>query len=86
MAKKQKKEPIYRRDFAEILAEKIKKFGEVDEGELGDNSGRWVSVQMGDYHLSFSFNMKGNTITDIGLYKDVWEIADQKQLFTTRKK
>ncbi len=79
-----RKERAPRKDFAERLADKLKGIGEIDEGCLSDDSGRWVSVQVGLMSLNFSFDMKGEKITDIGLYKDIVEVVDQKQLWTVK--
>lgn len=81
-AVKKKKEQMPRKDFAQMFAEKLRKssLGEVDEGALFDDSARWVTLKVGLIHLSFCFNMKGELITDIGLYKDILEVVDQKQI------
>jgi hypothetical protein len=80
MAKKNKvkKERQPRKDFAEKFADKLRAtgLGEVDEGELGDDSGRWVNLRIKDTELCFSFDMKGEAIDRIGLYKDKVEVTD----------
>ncbi len=84
--KQQKKAKQPKRDFAEILAEKLGELGEVEAGKLGDGSGRWVTIRISKKkELNFSFNMKGNEITGIALYKDVIEVTEQKQLFSLKR-
>ena len=75
---KVKKERKPRQDFAEKFAQKLREtgLGEVDDGALGDDSGRWVSLRVKDTELCFSFDMKGEKIDRIGLYKDKIEVTD----------
>ena len=74
MGKKLKK-----KDFAKMFAKKIKEagLGEVIEDAFDDDSGRWVSLRIKDTVLCFSFDMKGEKIESIGLYKDKVEVTDQ---------
>jgi hypothetical protein len=75
-----KKERVPRKDFAEKLADKLRtlNIGEVEEGSLFDGSGRWVNVRFKDTELCFSFDMKGELLDRLGLYKDVIEVTDHK--------
>lgn len=87
-----KKKPVKERkpklDFAERLAIKLResRLGEVEEDSFSDNSARWVQLKIGDKSLVFSFDMKGEKIDNIALYKDVVEVVDQEQLWSTDKK
>lgn len=83
MAKKakKKKQRAPRKDFAQKLAEKLCKIGEVEADAFGDESGRWVNLRIGDTQLCFSFDMKGEIIDRIGLYKDKIEVTDQIHLW-----
>lgn len=80
---KVKKERQPRKDFAEKLADKLRAtgLGEVDEGELSDDSGRWVNFRIKDTELCFSFDMKGEKIDGIGLYKDKIEVTDHIRIW-----
>ena len=55
--------------------------GDVEEGGLSDDSGRWVSLNIKDTELNFSFDIKGETIDGIGLYKDVIQVVDQDRIW-----
>jgi len=83
MKKCKKRGQPQKKDFAEKLANKLRRteLGEVDEGALSDDSGRWVSIKIGDSDLCFSFDMEGENIDRIGLYKDIIEIVDQKMVW-----
>lgn len=87
MSRNKKKERRPRKDFAERFADKLRQseLGVVDEGALGDGSGRWVTLKVGPLDLSFSFDMKGGLITDVGLYKDVIEVTGQHKIFNWDK-
>jgi len=65
-------------DFASKLAEKLSEMeiGQVEVGKLTDNSGRWVNLRKDDTTLCFSFEMDGEKINRIGLYKDKIEVTD----------
>jgi len=80
---KAKKERPPRKDFAQRLADKLRStnLGVVDEGSLSDDSGRWVSLKIKDAELSFSFDMKGENIDSIGLFKDVIQVVDQQKIW-----
>lgn len=84
---KPKKQRLPRKDFAERLAEKLEVIGEVDCGSLSDKSCRWVKVKVGKLSIEFAFDMKGEVIDNIGLYQEVWQCVDQKQivLFSQKK-
>jgi hypothetical protein len=75
-----KKERVPRKDFAEKLADKLRalNIGEVEEGSLSDDSGRWVNVRFKDMELCFSFDDKGENIDRLGLYKDVIEVTSHR--------
>jgi len=79
------KEKKPRKDFAQRLAEKLRELGEVDEGALGDDSGRWVLLRQGDLSVNFSFDMKGEKIDRVGFYKQVWQVVDDQQIFSFDK-
>jgi hypothetical protein len=83
---KPKKERQPRKDFAEKLRDKLQPIGCVESGSMGDNSGRWIDLKVGDVSMCISFDMKGENITNIGLYKDVVQVVNQKQLFSWRAK
>ena len=80
MAKKNKtkKQSKPRKDFAEKFAQKLREsgLGEGYEGAFGDDSGRWVNLRVKDTELCFSFDMKGESMDRIGLYKDKIEVTD----------
>lgn len=69
-----------RRDFAQRLAERLRPLGDVEAGALGDNSGRWVSVKSGKINFCFSFDMKGETIDKIAIYRDIWAKVDEEKI------
>jgi hypothetical protein len=77
----QQKQRKPRMSFAEKLAEKLKHLGEVEHSHFYDNSGAWVQLKVKDITLSIGFDMKGENIDGIGLFKDVVEVVDQKQLW-----
>lgn len=80
------KEKKPRRDFAQRLAEKLRNIGEVDEGALGDSSGRWVCLKVGKLSINFSFDMKGEEIDRVGFYEEVWAVVDDRQIISFSKK
>jgi hypothetical protein len=83
--KKAKHPKPVKKDFITIFAEKLKAsgLGEVDFGALSDDSCRWVNLKIKDKELCFSFDTTGEKIERVGLYQDVVEIVDQKQLWTS---
>lgn len=84
MAKiKSQKQRQPRKDFAEKFAEKLQamQLGQVDAGALADGSGRWVNIRIKHKELCFSFDMKGERIDRIGLYKDEIEVVDHILIF-----
>lgn len=80
------KERKPRKDFSQRLAKKLSSLGEVEEGNMGDNSCRWVVVKVGKLSISFSFDMKGENIDSIGLYEDVWQKVDERKIMSFDKK
>jgi len=80
MAKKKKQRKIAQPkvDFAQRLYRKLALcgIGEAEEGALGDDSGRWVNIRIGDSELCFSFDMSGEKIDGIQLFKDKVEVVD----------
>jgi hypothetical protein len=83
-SKKTERKP--RLDFAQRLEQKLIEsgLGEVEADALSDGSGRWVNIKVGDVELYFSFDMKGEKIDNIGLYKDVVEVISQKHVWSTK--
>lgn len=83
-----KKERKPRLDFAQRLAQKLIEsgLGEVDEGALSDDSGRWVNLKIGRHELCFSFDMKGEKIDGVGLHKDIVRVVDQVKVWPLPKK
>ena len=81
--KTQPKQRKPRLTFAERLAEKLKHLGEIEHSSFSDNSGAWVTLKVNDITLSFGFDIKGEKINGLGLYKDVVEVVDQKQIWRT---
>lgn len=71
-----------RRTFAERLAEKLSHLGDIDTGSLSDRSASWVCVKVGLYSFNFTFDIKGEKIERLGLYKEVWQMVDEKQLIS----
>ena len=93
MPKKEKKQSEKKQrkptpDFAEKFAQKLREggLGMVSEGALNDDSGRWVELKIKDTTLCFSFDMKGESIDQIGLYKDKIEVVDQTRVWATERK
>lgn len=82
MAKKSKSHK--KLDFAQKLAEKLRGTGSgtVEEGSFNDKSGRWVTIRNGATELCFSFDMKGEQIDRIALYKDKIEVVDQVKIWS----
>ena len=78
--KKEIKPKKPRMTFAERLAGKLLNIGDIDTGTLSDKSGVWVCVKVGQYSFNFSFDGKGENIERLGLYKEVWQMVDEKQL------
>lgn len=72
--------------FAQVLAEKLGEFGKVETGALSDKSSRWVNLRIGDTELCFSFEIDGERLQDVGLFKDVVQVVDQVRLWTSDKK
>jgi len=81
--KKKKKPRTPRKDFAQRLAEKLSHLGTIDAGRLTDESCRWVDLEVKGVHLSFQFDLKGEKITEIGIYQDVVEVTGQKRIWKT---
>ena len=77
---KNPKSKKYRMTFAERLAGKLLALGDIDTGVLSDRSAAWVSVRVKDLCFAFTFDAKGEKITRLGLYKDVWEKTGEKQI------
>lgn len=77
-SKKTKKETKKRLDFSQKLAHKLREmgFGEVEEGTLSDQSGKWVELRDKGVSLTISFDIKGEKIERVGLYKDKVEVVD----------
>lgn len=80
MNKKITKERKPKKSFADRLAEKLHHLGDIDTGSLSDDSGSWVCVKVGLYSFNFTFDIKGEKIERLGLYKEVWQMVDEKQL------
>ena len=78
--KKQIKQKKPRMTFAERLAGKLLNIGDIDTGMLSDRSASWVCVKVGQYSFNFTFDAKGEKIERLGLYKEVWQMVDEKQL------
>lgn len=66
MKKKTKK----KLDFSQKLAQKLRELGKVEEDAFSDNSGKWVNIRIKNSTLTFGFDMKGENIDSIHLYKD----------------
>lgn len=69
-----------KKTFLQKLAEKLKVFGEVDEGAFSDKSGSWVGVRMGMEYISFSFDMKGEHLDRIIITRDIIGVIDTKTI------
>lgn len=77
MKKKQKK------CFAEKLSEKLRSanLGEVTEDSFNDNSARWVNIRIKNKDLCVVFDMKGENITELGVWKDKIEVTGTINIF-----
>jgi hypothetical protein len=71
-----------RMTFAERLAGKLLNIGDIDTGVMSDRSASWVCVKVGLYSFNFTFDAKGEKIERLGLYKEVWQMVDEKQLLS----
>lgn len=80
-----KKERKPRKDFAQRLAEKLRNIGDVETGALSDDSARWVCLKMGKLSVNFTFDMKGEQIDRVGFYEEVWQMVDERQIFSFDK-
>lgn len=80
MAKKNKvkKQRKSKQNFAQKLAQKLRELGigEVTEDTFDDDSGLWISFRIKDTELCFSFDIKGENIDRVGMYKDKVEVTD----------
>lgn len=83
-----KKERKPRLDFAQRLAQKLIEsgLGEVDEDSFDDESARWVDIRIGEHVLTISFDIKGEKIEGIELFKEIVEVVDQKKVWPLEKK
>jgi hypothetical protein len=75
-----------RKDFSQRLAQKLIEsgLGKVKEGSYDkEDDDRWVTLEINDVKLSIEFDDKGEKIERIGLFQNVWEIVDEKQIWTT---
>lgn len=81
--KKSKKEKRPKLDFMQKLERILQEsgIGEVVSGDMGDNSGRFLSIQKGDTKLEIRFDMKGQKITDIILVEDEYSKTGEKMIF-----
>lgn len=55
--------------------------GEVNNGALGDSSGRWVSIKCGPLTFNFSFDMTGEEMDRIAVYRDIYAKVDEEKIF-----
>lgn len=75
-----------RKDFSQRLAQKLIEsgLGKVKEGSYDkEDDDRWVTLEINDVKLSIEFDDKGEKIERIGLFQNVWEIVDEKQIWST---
>lgn len=75
-----------KKKFAEILIEKLQPLGIVSSDTMSDNSCHWVSLKIKDVELTFSFDKDKETFQDISLHKDIYEVVDQKRLWSSNPK
>ena len=57
------------------------KFEHYEVAQLSDQSGYYIELKRKDLTLSISFDETGNEITHIGVFKDVVQVIDIKQIF-----
>lgn len=74
------KERKQRLDFSQKLAQKLSHLGKVEEDEFSDKSLRWITLRKGDMELVISFDIKGEKIDSIQLFKDKVEVVSQIQI------
>lgn len=69
--------------FSQLLYEKLKAsgLGECEHDKLSDGSCTWVGLKIGNKKLEISFDTDGETITDVGVWKDVYKVIDVKRTF-----
>lgn len=79
-----KKKVKKQKTFFELLAEQLSSIGTVEVDDFGDKSAAWIEVKVGDKTLCFSFDYERKKLEDIGLFEDVIEVTDTKQLWTSK--
>lgn len=60
--------------------------GKVEQDDLGDGSGRFVTLQKGAVKIEIGFDMKGETITDILIAEDEYAKVGERVIFRFNKK
>lgn len=83
MKNKSQKLPKQRKDFSQKFADKLREMnlGIVEEDRASDNSSRWVSLRIDDSELHFEFDLKGEKMYRLGLYRDIVQVVDQNKIF-----
>lgn len=79
--------PIDEFTFADRLVLQLEALnsGKVRRGSMSDNSCSWVSIKFGKKKLEFCFTADGNLLTDIGLFKDVYEKVGEERIWGDEK-
>jgi len=81
------KAPRIRKCFQERLAEKLQEIEGVElDISFDDEEGGYIDMIVGLNHICFNFDKKGENFESIGVYKDILQVVDQKQIFSTNKK
>lgn len=76
------KKKLTKQTFADKLAAQLRNLkGEVIQDSFSDKSASWVTYKIGNKTLSFTFDYKGNHLDDVGVYKDIVEVVDEKRIF-----
>jgi hypothetical protein len=76
------KKKLTKQTFADKLATKLKNLeGKVTQDSFSDKSASWVCYKVGNKTLTFTFDYNGNHLEDIGVYKDIVQVVDEKRIF-----
>lgn len=72
-------------NLADTLISSEIKFDHIDIDKFDDKSGAWIETDIKGHTISFIFNDERTVLKSISLHKDIVEVVNVEQLFTTRK-
>lgn len=66
-----------------LLFEALEKanIGTIEQDSFEGEDCRWIDLKIKRGSLCITFNEEGTKITDIALYKDIYEVVDQKKVW-----